>query len=218
VVLLFLFTKFKYKPELKINLGVLKKYLSYNTGLYLAALFWNLPIYILPLLITKLLYPEMAAYFYMDMMIATLLFTIPQATTQSLFAEGSHDENQIRDHLRKSIRIILILLIPACIFMLFFGYHVLLMFGKDYALQGFTLLQILTVSSILVSIVHIVTAIYSIKKRVREIVTANFIGSFLILSLSILLMQKGLVGIGIAWITGNLAMCLILLKDFRTAI
>jgi hypothetical protein len=38
---------------------------------------------------------EFSAYFYMDMMIVSLFYIIPTATSQSLFAEGSYSETKL---------------------------------------------------------------------------------------------------------------------------
>jgi len=41
------------------------------------------------------------AYFYIDMMIATFLYIIPTAISQSLFAECSYSEMELKIHLKK---------------------------------------------------------------------------------------------------------------------
>src|SRR6266404_4099103 len=58
---------------------------------FLVGLLGIAPGLILPVLITNAINPQTSAYFYVSFMIANLLYTIPYATTQSLFAEGSHD-------------------------------------------------------------------------------------------------------------------------------
>jgi len=44
---------------------------------------------------------KFSAYFYLDMMIANLLYIIPMATSQSLFAEDSYSEADLKVHLIK---------------------------------------------------------------------------------------------------------------------
>jgi hypothetical protein len=61
----------------------------------------GLPAMVLPILITNLIGVKFSAYFYMAMMIANLLYIIPTATSQSLFAEGSHIETELKMHLKK---------------------------------------------------------------------------------------------------------------------
>jgi O-antigen/teichoic acid export membrane protein len=58
---------------------------------------------------------KFSAFFYIYMMIASLLYMIPQTTSQSLFAEGSYNETELKVHLKKAIKIISIIIIPAII-------------------------------------------------------------------------------------------------------
>jgi hypothetical protein len=49
---------------------------------------------------------KFSAYFYLDMMIANLLYIIPMAISQSLFAESSYSETELKVYLKKAIKII----------------------------------------------------------------------------------------------------------------
>src|SRR3989338_3036023 len=99
------------------------------------------------------------------MMIATLLFTIASSTSNSLFSEGSNNEKMIKVHAKKAGKIIALLMIPGIIITVFLGKYVLLLFGREYSIEGFRFLQLLGLSYMLID-------------------------SF------------GLIGVGIAWITG----------------
>ena len=57
---------------------------------------------VLPILITNIIGAKFSTYFYLDMMIANLLYIIPMATSQSLFAEGSYSERELKVHFKKS--------------------------------------------------------------------------------------------------------------------
>jgi O-antigen/teichoic acid export membrane protein len=81
-----------------------------SLGNYFAGLIAIAPTAIIPILITNILGAKFSAYFYMDMMIANVLYVIPTSTTTSLFAEGSYNEEELRLHLRKAIKIISIYL------------------------------------------------------------------------------------------------------------
>ena len=95
---------------------------------------------------------KFSAYFYLDMMIANLLYIIPTATSQSLFAEGSYSEIELKAYLKKAIKIISIIIIPAIIVTSLFGNYILLAFGKEYSDEGFILLKLLSISGIFISI------------------------------------------------------------------
>lgn len=59
------------------------------------------PIMDLPILITNSIGAKFLADFYLDMMIANLLYVIPMANFQSLFAEGSYSETELKVYLKK---------------------------------------------------------------------------------------------------------------------
>ena len=99
----------------------------------------------------------------MDMMIASLLYIIPMATSQSLFAEGSYSETELKVYLKKAIKIISIIIIPAIIVTSLFGNYILLAFGKKYSNEGFILLKFLSISGIFISLNAIGGAIQNIK-------------------------------------------------------
>ena len=88
---------------------------------------------------------KFSAYFYMDIMIASLLYIIPTATSQSLFAKDSYSETELKVHLKKAIKIISIIIIPAIIVTTLFGNYILLAFGKEYSNEGFILLKFLSI-------------------------------------------------------------------------
>src|SRR5207302_1297094 len=109
------------------------------------------PSFVLPLLITNTIGPETTAYFYVAFMIANLLYVIPYSTTQSLFAEGSHDEGSLVAGLKKSFKLIGFLLFPSILFLVFLGNFVLLFFGRSYSQEGIRFLQLLAFAGIPVS-------------------------------------------------------------------
>jgi len=121
VSLIFLILRFNYLPKLIINRSVVKRMIKFSLGNYIAGFIGGLPIMILPILITNSIGAKFSAYFYMDMMIANLIFIIPTATSQALFAEGSYSEIELKVQLRKAIKIISVIIIPAIIVIFLFG-------------------------------------------------------------------------------------------------
>jgi O-antigen/teichoic acid export membrane protein len=205
-VFLILIFKFHYKPRLIFYDSVIMKMGRYSFGNYVAGFIYGLPLMLLPLMITNMLHPETTAYYYMAMQIANLLFVIPNATTNSLFAEGSHNERGLKKNVFKSIWIIAILLIPAILLTLLFGKYILLAFGQEYSTQGFRFLEIMAFSGIFVSVNAIFASVFKVKRRINEIIVRNIIGTIVILGLAYLFINKGigLIGIAYAYIAGQI--------------
>jgi len=207
-IFIILIVKFQYKPKFVFYDEVIKRIGRFSFGNYVAGFIGGLALLLLPLIITNAINPTTTAYYFVAIQIANLLFVIPNATTSSLFAEGSHDERQLKKKTISSIKIIAFLLIPAILAIVFFGHYVLLAFGKEYSSQGFEFLRIMAVSGIFVSINAVFGSVFRVKNKIKEIIIVSTIGTVLILGLSYFFITKGhsLVGIGVAWIAGQFAM------------
>lgn len=177
--------------------------ISFSFANYFVGLLGIAPALILPLLITNTINPETTAYFYIAFMIANLLYTIPYSTTQSLFAEGSHDEANFLLSVRKAIKMIGVLLLPAMLVFIFFGNIILLVFGKSYSDQGIHFLQLLSLAALPVSINYIGLIYINIRHKLKALITINMIGISAIILFSYLWIGYGLTGIGFAWIAGH---------------
>jgi O-antigen/teichoic acid export membrane protein len=211
---LFIFiSKYKYILKPSINIDIVKILGRFSLGNYLAGFIGSLPMMVLPILITNSIGAAYSAYFYMDSMIANLLYIIPIATSQSLLAEGSYSESELKIHLKKAIRIISLIILPAIALIVLSGRYILLAFGKNYSNEGIIFLWILALSGIFISINYIGSTIFFIKHKVKLVIFINLLGSAIIFGISYLLISKGLLGIGIAWATGQAIMSLIYLAS-----
>jgi len=203
VSLVFLILRFNYSPKPIIDRIVVKIMTKFSLGNYIAGFIGGLPAMVLPILITNSIGAKFSAYFYLDMMIANLLYIIPMATSQSLFAEGSYSERELKVQLKKAIKIISLILIPAILVTFLFGKYILLAFGKEYSSEGVIFLQILAISGIFLSINYIGNSIFYIKHRIKLVILVNLLGASIILSLSIMLIHQNLLGIGVGWMLGQ---------------
>jgi O-antigen/teichoic acid export membrane protein len=208
IVFLILMYKFDYKPKLVFYDNIIKKIGKYSLGNYVAGFIGGLSLLVLPLMITNVISPTTTAYYFMAMQIANLLFVIPTATTNSLFAEGSYNENNLNKQVKKSIKIIAILLIPTIILIIFFGQYILLAFGREYSDAGINFLRIMALSGIFVAGNKIFEGVAKVNKRITKIAIVNLIGVVIIIGGSLLFIKNGygLLGVGYAYILGQFAM------------
>jgi len=203
LALIFLIKKFEYKFKPSLHTGIIANMAKYSSANYLAGVIGTFPQMVLPIIITNKISPQQSAYFYMDMMIANLIFIIPQATTQSLFAEGSCKESEFKENIKKAIKIITFFMLPAIIITIFFGNHILLVFGKEYSSEGFKFLQLISLSGVLVGINSIYGTVLRVEHKIKEIVIVSMFETTSVLVLTYLLLDKGLSGIGLALIVGR---------------
>lgn len=202
--LIFLILKFNYLINPTINKKIVKRMTKFSIGNFVAGFIGGLPLMVLPIIITNQLGPKFTAYYFMPMMIATFLYIIPQATTRSLFAEGSHREGEVGKFFNKSLKLNALLLLPAMMAVYFFGKYILLVFGFEYAKEGTEFLQLLAISGTFIYINSVGGVLLNIRHQIKKLIAINITSTLLILGLSYLLISKELMGIGFAWIVGNM--------------
>jgi len=214
-----LIRRFQYKISPVVSLDVIKQIGKFSLGDYVGIFFAELPYFIMPLIIINYIGASQSAYYYIDLQIATFLYMIPFAITQSLFAEGSANEQSIKQHLKKAAILIFCLLIPAILATVVFGGLVLKVFGSLYAENGLVLLRLLAIGGVFSAINSIGSAILHIQKKIKTYVFLNFISAIVLILASFVLLSHGLSGIGMAIITEQAVITVIytfiLIKSFR---
>jgi O-antigen/teichoic acid export membrane protein len=201
--LFILIFKFNIKPSISVNFSFIKEKSIYSTGNYIAVFMRNMPSLILPVIILNILSAKDAAYFYVAFMVQNVLLVIAVAAEQSLLAEGSHNEYELKKHVKKASAMIFVILVPMSIIIVLFGNILLQFFGKNYATEAFQLLQLYAVSTIFTALLLIACAILNVKQKIKTLVITNIAAAVLTLSLSYAFISHGLVGIGWGWVAGQ---------------
>jgi len=191
----------RYRPTPTVKLGLLREMWRYSTASYLANLLSASRMLLLPVIVVNILGAEANAYFYVAWMIANLLFIIPTAVSQSLFAEGSHSDHMLRRNLIRSLKFTFLLLTLSVIVLLVVGKWLLLAFGQSYSLNALRLLRVLSFSSLPLAIGQIYGATLRVTGRLKELIAVQAFTSAVALVASYLLIPTvGIVGVGYVWI------------------
>lgn len=200
--------KFDYRPYAAIHTDVLRHMGSYSIINYIGGILNLVPVTLLPIIILNRLGPDQAAFFYIAMLFGNLLYAIPWSITRALFAEGSHDTQTLVAGSIRSARLIGIFLIPAILVYVFAGDMILHLFGKQYSAESFAFLRILAVAGVAVSGYAVLGSFFRITKDPRWLILINGLYAATIIGLSYALLSHALVGIGIAWLCGNIVACI----------
>ncbi len=205
-----------YKPIPTLNLTPLKNMVQYSGGNYLASILSSMPVIVLPLMIVNILGPDHNAYFFIAWTISSILYAIPGAVSRSLFAEGSHANENFSKNVTKSIKFTYLLLVPAVLILILAGKWILLVFGQNYSSNGLKLLWFLSLSGIPISIVSIYISILRVRHKINEVIriqafeaTAILVASYLIIPFS------GIIGIGYIWLGVHGAIAIYVLLTLR---
>ena len=199
----FLMAKYAYRPAFTVCRSTVKEMAVFSGGNYIAGFLHLAPTLLLPIFIINNLNADTAAYYYVSSMILGFLTVIPTAATQSLLAEGSHEGAEIKRHSIKTAKIILITLIPAVLAIVFFGNILLSAFGKSYAVEAFSFLQLISISAIFISVSSLLSAVLKIRHQIKALIAITLLEALLILGLSYFFMPQGLIGVGRGWLFGQ---------------
>ena len=189
-------------PSLTIDRAIINDILHFSMGNYVAHFLYLSPGLVLPLMVVNLLGGQMNAYFYVTFMIAEILFVIPAAVSQSLFAEGSTKKESVEEYVRDSLKIIYLLIIPAIVAVFLLAGKLLLLFGKGYSDNGSELLRVFALSGVFLGVNLTYITLLRLEKKVGEIIAISGFLALGILGLSYFLLigTWGIVAVGYSWL------------------
>lgn len=205
--LFFMWRKFGWKPSFRISKDAIKTMGKYSTANYIAGFLWGLPLLVAPILVVNKLGASAEAYYYMVMMIVNVLQIIPIATTQSLFAEGSHlndEPGALQKLVLRSMRFTLSLASASVLIAIIGGRFAISVFGKDYASHGTDLLYWLSVATIVMALNMTANTILKIRKQLSLLIAMNAVGAVATFSAYWIFIPRGLAGAGIGFLVGQL--------------
>jgi len=190
-----------YVPNVALDRDIISRIFNFSIGNYIVGILISIPPSIIPLIILNQLGPAENAYYYVAFSIASVLFMVSMSTSASFLAEGSFNEKNILENLKKTIKTSYSILLPSVILLILFGNDVLELFGKGYMSNSSNLLTILALSSLLIAIYHIYTTFLRIMLRIKELVIIVAINSMALILLSASLIQNfDIMGVGIAYL------------------
>ncbi|HEY42266.1 MAG TPA: oligosaccharide flippase family protein [Dehalococcoidia bacterium] len=193
-----------YRLSFALNRKVLSDMLNFSAANYVAGLLWSAPVMVLPILVVNLLGAELNAYFYIAWSVSSVLAMVPTAASTSLFTEGSHEEENLRPNIWRSLKMVFVILVPAVILVLVLADRLLLLFGSDYSENATTLLRILTASTLPLAVNLIYLGIIRVEKKLKTLICLSIFAAVVTLVLSyVLLPRMGINGAGIAWLASN---------------
>jgi O-antigen/teichoic acid export membrane protein len=174
----------------------------------------QLPMLLLPVLVTIRLSTADNAYFYVTWMLAGVFFLVSPAVAHSLFAEGAHDPGNVARKARSAVKIISGLLAGPMLVCLLAGGLVLSAFGPKYPAHSLVLLHLLIVSAIPDAITNIYVSVTRVREQLVRSATLNVgMGLVAIVLAWFLLPGQGIAGVGWAWLIAQSAGCAFVVLD-----
>ena len=190
-----------YRPFFTVRKKVVNDILRFSFANYIADFFWSAAGSILPIMVLNLLGAESTAYFYIAWSVGGICMVVSGAVSISLFAEGSYDEERLGLNIWRSVKLILITLVPIIILVFAIAPWLLLLFGGSYSESGTTLLRIMSVSALPWSINVVYLSKLRVERKLKVIIGFTVVIAVLSLGLSYFLLPRmGINGVGFAWL------------------
>ena len=204
-----------YRLRFTFNLRIIKEIISFSFANYIAGFFWGASALVLPLMVVNLLGAAPNAYFYIAWAIASVPNMIIGATSMSLFAEGSYEEERLGPNIWRSLKMTYLIIVPTVILILVIAPKLLLLFGGSYSDNATTLLRILAISALPLAINSVYLATKRVEKKLRVIIGLTAFAAALTLGLAYLLLPRmGINGAGIAWLTSQGVIALVVVASW----
>jgi O-antigen/teichoic acid export membrane protein len=156
--------------------------LSFLSAEWLTSLVGTSATYLIPLVIIKRLGPEAAGYFYMPWLVGASFSSLLWNILAPLIARSSYDEAALPDLLRRSIRLMLLVVVPVSLIVVLGAPFLLVLLSHRYAAQGTTLLRLIGASFPLSAVIWLFIASLWIRKRIwvllglRALMTGALLG------------------------------------------
>ncbi len=203
ISIIFLITKYSYTPRFKIDKEIIAEVFHYSLGNYIASILVILPTIVIPLIILNNLGSASAGFYYLAYMMANVLFSIAYAVSQSLFAEGSYEDRELLHLIKRALRLLLIIILPASLALAIIGPFVLDIFGKTYNQHGSEVIIVLACAGPIVAINVLENVVLSILKKLKPLIIISAIYAFSICFFAYSWSKKGLGWVAFSILLGN---------------
>lgn len=198
-------TVLRYRPSFREPVRVIKPLLRFSAASYLANNLNLLPTLVLPLIVLDRLGPSSAAYYFVAFQVSTLLYSAAFAVEQAFLAEGGYVAGKLSAPLlRRSLRVLMALCLPACALLMLAAPRLLLAFGAAYRQHGTLPLIVLAAAAPPLAINNWLQAVLRLLGRLRALMISAAVQAIAICGLAWILAPHGAAAVAAAWPAGCL--------------
>jgi O-antigen/teichoic acid export membrane protein len=183
---------------------------SYSIRSYAIDLAATVPTSALPLVVIALAGPASTAYYALGALAGGVASGIGRAAIVSLFAEGSHEPDQLALLSRRALAFAMALLLPITACALILAEPVLAVFGSAYASEGAWNLRLQVLSVLPSTIAMAFISVLRVRERLAPVFAIIALGCAVTLALAYFLVARlGVSGGGLAVLLGQIAMLVV---------
>jgi O-antigen/teichoic acid export membrane protein len=181
---------------------VLKPLVRFSGANYVGNVLTLLPTFIVPLVVLDRIGVHATAYYYIAYQVVSLLYAAVFAVEQTFLAEGSHDDVDLRQIMKRSWRLLAVFCVPASLLLALGAHWLLLLFGPSYSANGTLILIILAASALPLGAFNWLLTALRLTGQLGAIMTATVVFAALTCGLAWILAPRGLSTLVLAWPLG----------------
>lgn len=191
----------RFEYRLEVDWRIARQLVQVGIRNYLLTLAERAPNWVMPIIVTELLSPTENAYWYTLWMMAWVVYIIPISVSQNLFADISHDPDNVDEAIRYSNRTSLILGSSGAILALLLANFMLSLLGAEYAAAGTVPLRILVVGVFPVMFIQAYYAVCRGKNTLDEAIITGFVSGIAGVGIAAAAgVEFGLIGMAATWL------------------
>jgi O-antigen/teichoic acid export membrane protein len=194
----------RWRPSLRSARQALWPLLRFSGANYAGNMLNMLPTLIVPLIVLDREGASTAAYYIMAFQTVTLLYSGAAAVEQAFLAEGAHDGVVGRELRRRSLRLVMILCVPAWLVLTVAAHWIMLAFGVKYSLNATDGLIVLAAAAVPLGLMNWSLTLLRLAGQLRAVVVSNAVYVAAISGAAWILAPRGLTAICAAWPIGAL--------------
>jgi O-antigen/teichoic acid export membrane protein len=191
-----------FHPSLRGASQVLRPLLRFSGANYVGNILTQLPTVVVPLIVLDRVGVHDAAYYYIAYQVVSLLYAAVFSVEQTFLAEGSHDDVDLRQIMRRSWRLLAAFCVPASLLLAVAGHWLLLLFGGRYSANGTVILIIFSAAALPLGAFNWLLTVLRLTGQLGAIVFANVVFATVTCGLAWALAPKGLSTLVLAWPIG----------------
>jgi O-antigen/teichoic acid export membrane protein len=181
---------------------------------YLATIFTQTTMTVLPLIVIAILGAKQSAYFVIPFTIALAFDTFAYSACTSLVVEATLERRHLHGLVRMVLRRVFTLIVPVGAILIVAAPLVMLPFGHAYAQHGSDVLRLLVCAGLFRSAIALFSALSRIQGRALRLGVVEFSLLALALGPAIALAHAdGIQGVALAWLGANAIVCLALMPS-----
>jgi O-antigen/teichoic acid export membrane protein len=202
------------RPAWQRSQSDLQKFWGFSGSAYIANVLNTAPVMLLPIIALHGLGAEHAGYFFMAFQIANLVNAISYAVSQAAFSESSQNATDVLPLIKKSARLLAVVLTPVTVVSILLGDRILRVIGSEYADNGTVVLRLLLLGCLAVAANSMSAYVLKLANRIQWWIVANAIGCVVTLGFAQIFVYRGLDWLAYAWFLGNAAAAIVGLAPF----